>query len=62
MTQIQQAAKRLIAKHGGTRKAGKATGINYAYLSRLSTGEKCNPKDDVLKALGLRLKREYVRK
>lgn len=60
MTEIQAAVERLIAQHGGLRKAARAVNINYAYLSRLQSAEKVNPKGRVLKALGLERKVIYT--
>lgn len=40
-------------EHGSLRAAAKALGIDAGYLSRLKTGEKVNPSDEVLSALGL---------
>lgn len=40
-------------EHGSLRAAAKALGIDAGYLSRLKSGEKLNPGDDVLSALGL---------
>lgn len=40
-------------EHGGMRAAAKALSIDPGYLSRLKSGEKLNPGDDVLSALGL---------
>lgn len=51
---LQAAVKALIARHGGTRIAARALGVNYAYLSRLSTGQKSNPTDATLRKLGLK--------
>lgn len=39
--------------HGGLRAAANAIGIDAGYLSRLKSGEKFNPGEDVLAALGL---------
>jgi len=44
----------LVTKHGGLRAAARAVQINYAYLSRLRTGQKTNPTAAVLRKLGLR--------
>lgn len=44
----------LIAKHGGLRAAARAIQINYAYLSRLRSGEKTNPTAATLRKLGLK--------
>ena len=62
MTKIQAAAERLKVKHGSWRKAGSATGINYAYLHRLAKGEKTDPSDDVLAILGLERRETFMRK
>lgn len=51
---IKTAAKAIIFKHGGVRAAARAIGVNYAYLSRLQSGEKSNPTPAVLRKLGLR--------
>lgn len=44
----------LVAKHGGLRAAARAIQINYAYLSRLRSGEKTNPTAATLRKLGLK--------
>lgn len=62
MTRVQETVLKLKAKHGSWRKLQKATGINYNYLFRLSTGEKVNPSDTVLAILGLERRETYVRK
>jgi hypothetical protein len=59
MTKVQKAVAALIAEHGSLRKAGKATGINYAYLSRLHRGKKTNPTPTVLALLGLERRSTY---
>lgn len=61
MTKLQKAAAALIKQHGSLRKAEAATGINYAYLQRLHTGEKINPSTDVLAKLGLQKHSTYRR-
>lgn len=43
----------LVAEHGSLRKAGKAIGVDYAYLHRLRKGTKTDPGESVLKRLGL---------
>jgi hypothetical protein len=59
MTKIQEAAERLIKRHGSLRKAEAATGINYAYLQRLAKDERSDPSDDTLAKLGLRKRVSY---
>jgi hypothetical protein len=56
MTPVQKAVERLIRVHNGFRPAARTTGIDPGYLWRLKTGDKVNPGDDVLKALGLEKK------
>lgn len=51
---IKDAVDALVVKHGGVRPAARAIQINYAYLSRLRSGEKTNPTGAVLRKLGLR--------
>jgi hypothetical protein len=53
MSQIQQAVKALVEKHGGLRAAARAVNISAAYLSRLGNSEKENPSAPVLRKLGL---------
>ena len=60
MTTIQQAAERLIAQHGGLRKAARAVNISPAYLSRLRTATKVNPQARVLRFLGIERQVTYV--
>lgn len=59
MTKLQKAAAALIKQHGSLRKAGIASGINYAYLQRLHKGGKVNPSPDVLAKLGLQKHSTY---
>lgn len=53
MTNLQRAVARLVKQHGGLRLAAKAIKVDVAYLSRLRSGEKGNPGDDVMRKLGL---------
>jgi len=57
---LREAVNAIIARHGGTRVAARATGVNYAYLSRLARGEKVNPTNETLRKLGLRKVVTYV--
>jgi len=53
MSEIQKVIDRLVAQHGGLRKAGRAIGIKAPYLSRLWRGEQSNPGPSILRKLGL---------
>lgn len=53
MSELSQAAERLIDKHKGLRKAAKAIKIDPGYLSRIRNGLKTSPSDAILKRLGL---------
>jgi hypothetical protein len=53
MTEIKRAVERIVKKHGGLNKAGRAVGIDPPYLSRLRTGKKINPSANILKRLGI---------
>jgi transcriptional regulator with XRE-family HTH domain len=44
----------LAEQHGSLRAVAEATGIGASYLSRLASGEKTEPSDEVLRKLGLR--------
>jgi hypothetical protein len=59
MNELTQAVDRIIAKHGGLRKAAKAINVNFAYLWRLSKGKKSNPSARILRKLGLRRRVEF---
>ena len=50
---LSQCIDRLAEKHGSLRAAARAAGLDVGYLSRLRSGEKHQPSDDVLAALGL---------
>lgn len=43
----------LISEHGGLRKAAKAIGMDFSYLSHLRNGHKTNPSAETLHKLGL---------
>jgi helix-turn-helix protein len=55
MNEIQAAALRLKKRHLTWRAAAEASGIDYAYLYRLGSGEKSNPSPEILEKLGLRV-------
>ena len=44
---------KLTKKHGSLRAAARAAGLDAGYLSRLRSGDKEQPSDAVLAALGL---------
>lgn len=56
---VAEAVRQKVQQHGGLRPAGRALGIDAAYLKRLRDGEKRDPSDDVLKALGVRREVSY---
>lgn len=62
MTRVQQAAEKLIEKHGGLRKAARATKLDHGYLSRLRSGEKTEPSENVLVILGLEKQVTYKKR
>lgn len=49
----------LILKHGTLRGVARVTGVDVGYLSRLMSGEKTEPSEETLKALGIRRIVEY---
>lgn len=53
MSNLADHIKALVKQHGSYRKAEAETGINCSYLCRLAGGERVEPTDDVLRALGL---------
>ncbi len=53
MSELSEAAERLIDKHNGLVKAAKALKINPGYLSRIRHGERDNPSEALLKKFGL---------
>ena len=57
--ELIQAVERVIAKHGGLRKAARAIDVNFAYLWRLKAGKKTNPSARILRKLGLKRQVTY---
>lgn len=51
---IKERVDALLSLQGSLRAVEKITGVNYAYLHRLSSGEKINPSDLTLRKLGLK--------
>lgn len=51
----------LAVRHGSLRAAARVMKIDPGYLSRLSSGEKKEPSQSVLRRLGLRRVVTYVR-
>lgn len=44
----------VVEKHGGVRAAGRATGVDKSFISRLMRGHKVAPSAETLHSLGLR--------
>lgn len=61
MNALQERIAELAAQHGDIRAAARVLKMDHAYLYRLSTGEKTNPGDDLLRKLKLRRVVSYVR-
>lgn len=53
LTTIRAHLIELENHYGSLRKVAKARGIDQAYLYRLKTGEKSNPRPETLDKLGL---------
>lgn len=49
----------LNLKHGSLRALSRHTGVDVGYLNRLMDGQKIEPSDETLKALGIRRIVEY---
>ena len=58
-TEIQRAARALIAGHASLRAAARATGISAATLSRLRSGVIANPGKRAQQILGLQRVTSY---
>lgn len=58
---LQERVKELAEHHGSIRAAARVLMVDHAYLYRLSTGEKDDPGDDLLRKLKLRRVVAYVR-
>lgn len=58
--QLRDRVEMICKTFGGVRPAGRALRINYAYLSRLKSGEKSNPTTATLRKLGLKKIVSYV--
>lgn len=52
-TLLQRTVEAFVSKYGSLRAASVALNVDHAYLSRLIAGEKDNPSDELLAALGL---------
>lgn len=50
---LSECIERLVAKHGGVRALARSAGIDPGYVSRLQWGEKDQPSDVLLAALGI---------
>ena len=51
--ELARCIDKLATKHGGLRAAARAAGLDAGYLSRLRSGQKEQPSEQVLAALGL---------
>lgn len=51
----------LVQQHGSLRAAALVVRTNPGYLSRLASGERSNPGDVLLRRMGLRAVKRYVR-
>jgi hypothetical protein len=56
---VGQAIAAKVKQHGGLRPAGRAMGIDPAYLKRLKDGAKRDPSDELLRKLGLKREVSY---
>lgn len=54
MTLLQERIKKLAKHHGSMRVLGRVLETDHTYLSRLSTGEKNDPGEELLRKLKLR--------
>lgn len=61
MNLLQRRVHDLFRIHGSTRAAGKALGVDHAYLHRIAAGEK-RPSDEMLEKLGIERVETYRRK
>lgn len=51
---LEDAVRAVVEKHGGVRAAGRATGVDGSFISRLMNGHKVAPGKETLRLLGLR--------
>lgn len=58
---LQQRIRELAERHGSIRAAARVLEVDHAYLYRLSTGEKDDPGEALLRKLKLRRVVTYVR-
>jgi AraC-like DNA-binding protein len=58
---VRERIGQLIHRHGSLRACARALQIDHDYLSRLFSGEKRNPDDVLLRAMGLRRVVRYER-
>jgi len=57
--QLKQRIDWLCGKHGSLRTVARVLDIDHGYLSRLRSGDKDEPSDEVLRKLGLVKHVEY---
>jgi hypothetical protein len=61
MNMLQKRIADLVLKHDGLNAAARVLKVDAGYLSRLASGEKDNPGDDLLRKLKLRRVVTYER-
>ena len=49
-----------VRRHGGVRATERATGVDAGYISRMMRGQKNNPSDETLAALGIGTTKRYM--
>ena len=54
MNLLRSTIKKIVKQHGSIRAAARVLDIDHGYLSRLQSGEKNEPSDDLLRKLWLR--------
>lgn len=56
---LKEVVSAYVKEYGSLRMAAELLCIDYSYLSRLASGSKTNPSDEVLEKLGLTRHVEY---
>jgi hypothetical protein len=58
---LEERVKELVTQHGSLRAAARVLEVDPGYLSRLKSGEKDEPSDDLLRRMKLRRVVTYER-